>query len=74
MSKANQPAFPLHPQIEGPHGLDYLGMSLRTYLAGQAMMGIMASPEAPVSDYEGMAIKAIKAADALIELLEKTEK
>jgi hypothetical protein len=47
---------------------------LRTYLAGQAMMGIMASPEAPVSDYEGMAIKALKAADALIELLEKKEK
>jgi hypothetical protein len=46
----------------------------RRVLAGQAMMGIMASPEAPVSDYEGMAIKALKAADALIAELEKTEK
>jgi hypothetical protein len=74
MSKENKPAFAAMACTSSGSRWTQEGMSLRTYLAGQAMMGIMASPEAPVSDYEGMAIKALKAADALIELLEKKEK
>jgi hypothetical protein len=74
---ANEPAFPGREdkKVDGSLMIMYNpGVSTRTYLAGQAMMGIMASPEAPVSDYEGMAIRALKAADAIIAELEKTEK
>lgn len=36
MNNADQPAFPLHPQIEGGTGLDYLGISKREYFAAHA--------------------------------------
>lgn len=64
MSKANEPAFPVaasysddNPRVLVPQG----GMSLHTYLVGQAMMGLLANP-------------ALTEAEALILELDKTEK
>lgn len=80
MSKANEPAFPGREDktVDGQLMIIYNpGFSQRTYLAGQAMMGLCnAAGEAEPEkwNYTLLARCAIKAADALLVELEKTEK
>lgn len=80
MSKANESAFPLPiavgPQgdVVQPAGRD-LGFTKREYFAAMAMQGILASfPAQARMDHELIAQAALKAADALLAELEKTEK
>lgn len=62
--------------VEIPPGkfMQFAGMTLRQYYAGQAMAGMLAA-DAPDYQYhndkKGLAINAIAAADALIAELEK---
>jgi hypothetical protein len=76
MSKANESAFPcLDNEPNIGLVLAERGMSLRTYLAGQAMMGLLASwGNHDVTAFDEIAHDAVKAADELIQALEKTEK
>lgn len=77
MSKANEPAFPTltYNTTTGEANGHHLGISQRTYLAGQAMMGLLASwGNHDVTALEEIAHDAVKAADDLIAELEKTEK
>lgn len=71
MSKANEPAFPVTTP-EGGYIHSY-GMSLRTYLAGQAMMGLLADHTVNAEPSK-LAQSAVMCADALIAELDKTEK
>lgn len=51
---------------------DSVGMTLRTYLAGQAMQGMIAFHGDP-SIREEMAIRAVASADALIAALNRPQ-
>ena len=71
MSKlGDQPAF---PAVEGSTAFYVPGMDIRTYLAGQAMIGLLAYPNRGV-DVHAITELAINYADALIAKLEETSK
>jgi hypothetical protein len=70
MSKSNEPAFP----VVGANTIYAKGMPLRTYLAGRAMMGLLANPALDLPKGVTIPEAAIIHADGLIEQLEKTEK
>ena len=75
MTKANEPAFPVNNlDSEAQNRFIYTGMSLRTYLAGQAMMGLLVTEGDGFPDEGNIARFAVKCADALINELNKTEK
>lgn len=65
--KATDQAFPV---VTGMGVLDG-GMDIRTYLAGQAMQGLMLHPN--LVTYEEVAMAAVGMADALIEELNKVK-
>ena len=77
MSKENEPAFPSvydYDQLPSTATVNN-GMSLRTYLAGQAMMGLLAScTGAEFPDTARIAKYAVEAADNILAELNKTEK
>lgn len=81
MSKALEPAFPdpmrgAESSVinQSPHEL-HTGMSIRTYLAGQAMIGLLANPNFdPMGSMIPIAEQAVLSADELIAQLEKTDK
>ena len=59
---------------EVQHQTPYGGMSIRTYLAGQALAGLMANSEAWKEMLLGATVNAsLKAADLLITELNKQE-
>jgi hypothetical protein len=65
----DQPAFPTvapSPQAEVLHG-----MTLRQYLAGQALVGMLAGSRGLEITTKDFAEQSVKLADALIEELEK---
>lgn len=77
MTKANEPAFPIVGYDQSTQTLEISsqGMSIRTYLAGQAMIGLLASPNFdPMGSMIPIAKQAVSSADELIAQLEKTEK
>jgi len=76
MSKReNKPAFAAMACSANGTRWTQEGMSLRTYYAGQAMMGLLASwGNHDVTAFDEIAHDAVKAADALILELDKTEK
>jgi hypothetical protein len=71
--KDGGPAFPRAPigeDCERPYGQQE-GMSLRDWIAGQALTGMLASPDGPISDGDAsspkeIAIVAYRLADAMI--------
>lgn len=59
-------AFPIQLQ---PHGCTYeLGMSLRDWFAGMAMMGIYANASSRIFKQEEIASDAYRAADLMLEV------
>ncbi len=44
------------------------GMTLRDYMAGQALIGIIAHPQGKAGDYKEAAIDAYRHADAMIKI------
>jgi hypothetical protein len=74
-----EPAFPSPPVGTGDprDGMTsgYLGMTLREWYIGQALMGICANPNRSHWKANGAAAEAIKVADAVMQLLyPQTEK
>lgn len=67
------PAFPLpdfaHPSGQVESGTR--GMSLRAYLAGQALAGLLANQYAYNGNHEDVAEQAVNYADAVIARLER---
>jgi hypothetical protein len=68
-----EPAFPSPPVGTGDprDGMTsgYLGMTLREWYIGQALMGICANPNRSHWKANGAAAEAIKLADAVMSLL-----
>jgi hypothetical protein len=56
-----------------PRKIEYTGMSLREYYAGQALAGLLANDTGPAGDWKKSAKDALEAADALIAELEGGE-
>ena len=74
MNRANAPAFP-RPTSTGPSGhyLPQDGLTLREYLTGQAVIGVMALNAGGNPDYELIAAHAVALADlTLIALTDVT--
>lgn len=74
MTKANEPAF---PASEGQFNKSESGLSKREYLAGQAMMGHLASMNPGYispREAQGYAEQWVACADALLAEFEKTDK
>lgn len=71
------PAFPLayNYKKEGQEYLDvFTGMDLRTYLAGQAMQGLLSTEYSAYRPTNSIVEEAVKYADALIVELNKEQK
>lgn len=63
----NSPAF---PRSESPTVYSAPGLTIRVYLAAQAMQGILANAGYSYArDYDGLPLKALAHADALIAAL-----
>ena len=63
------PAFPVHSDIY--HGSGLCGMSLRDWLAGQALAGLMAGYQSGPMGIEACAQTAIDVADAMLRARER---
>jgi len=66
--KPRDPAFAIPGNPEATP--DSWGMDIRTWLAGQALNGLLANPNYDNTP-EREAVNALKAADALLELLDQ---
>ncbi len=71
MNRGDAPAFPVSWQQAGQMVAEP-GMSLRAYLAGQALAGVLANPSLDAS-FEGYASDAVQYADALLAELAKAK-
>ena len=64
------PAFPggyiVDQKDRGPVTIFAPGMSLRDWLAGQALVGLLANPDSPSAAWSADAINAYCAADAML--------
>lgn len=72
MSKANEPAFPVHGRPHAP-GAILDGLTKREYFAALAMQGMCGLPSGSYSYPGQLAIEAVETADALLAELAKSE-
>lgn len=71
MSNAGDMAFPVPPE-HSPNNSIQLGLTKREYIAAMAMQGMASDPVYTEAPYEkGIAMHAVKMADALLAALEK---
>ena len=76
MSKQNEPAFPmLEPSgPEGMYGLQYRGMTMRDWFAGQALTGLLGSPNLIEKSGIVLSEAAFRIADAMLSVRERGDK
>lgn len=69
--KATDYAYPIH--AENHAGYLHFGITVRDYIAIQAMTGLLSNPDHALISEECMAIMSYKMADAMIKRSEKDE-